>query len=53
MLHLIIDAVCLVVGFGIGRIGKSKLGAELSALEAKADADLLAAIAKVKKALKL
>lgn len=56
MLHLIIDAVCVLVGFGVGRISKSKLAAlesELKSLEVSADSDLKAAVAKVKSALRI
>lgn len=50
---IIVAAVCLAAGFGLGRISGRKISAELHALEAKADADLKAAIEKVKKALHL
>jgi hypothetical protein len=39
-----------LVGFGIGRISHAKFSAELAKLEAGADAELLAAVAKVKAA---
>lgn len=52
-MSLLLLAGALVAGFGIGRISHAKFGAELAKLEAVADADLKAAIAKVKAALHL
>ena len=50
---LILTIAALLAGFGIGRVSHAKFGAELANLEKSASADLRAAIAKVKAALKL
>lgn len=52
-MHLLILAAVAAAGFGLGRVSHSKFSAELAKLEASADADLKAAVAKVKTALKI
>jgi hypothetical protein len=53
LFHVLVMAGMGLSGFGVGRVSHAKFGAELKKLEMSADADLKAAIAKVKAALHL